>query len=93
MALTATQKRVGTQRSKSPADEVKRSGRDSGVRTPAKGFTEKGKSPAESVSRTGRSTPTGTAPNKGIGRGSADSGSGNVARLKGDGVGGPLPSA
>lgn len=94
MALSANQPKRGTQREKSPADEVKRTGRDSGVRTPAKGHTEHGKSAGSDVaSRAGRSTGTmSTAQSLGIGRGNADKGGdGGVSGIP-DGVGGPLPS-
>lgn len=93
MALSANQPKRGTQRGKSPADEVQRGGRPDGMRTPAKGHTEHGKSAGSDVgSRAGRDTGTmSSAQSLGIGRGNADKGGGSVAGIP-DGVGGPLPS-
>jgi hypothetical protein len=94
MALSANQKKRGTQHEKSSPDDVARTGRDSAVRTPAKGFTEKGKSPVEGVARTGRGDSLDqVGPSKGIGRGNADAGGGDASRMPADGVGKPLPSA
>lgn len=94
MTLSANQPKRGHLRSVSPADEVKRTGRDSAVRTPAKGHTEHGKSAGSDVaSRTGRDTGTmSTAQALGIGRGNADKGSDSGVSGIPDGVGGPLPS-
>jgi hypothetical protein len=95
MSLSANQPKRGTQHGSSPADEVKRTGRDSGVVTPAKGYTEHGKSAGSDVeSRTGRNTGTlSDAQSLGIGRGNADKGGSDGVSGIPDGVGGPLPSA
>jgi hypothetical protein len=85
MALSANQKKRGTQHGKSPADEVARTGRDSFLkRSGSRGVTREVSRP--DVARTGR--PSGVmqvSPSKGIGRGNADRGSdGGVKRLPDD---------
>lgn len=94
MTLSANQPKRGTLREKSPADEVQRTGRDSSVVTPAKGYTEKGKSAGSDVgSRSGRDAGiTSKSHPFGIKSG-ADSDGGPAVGGIPDGVGGPLPSA
>lgn len=80
MALTANQKKRGTQREQSPPDEVSRTGRDSFLKkTGSRGVTRTVDSP-EVSDRAGRSSGAiQISPAKGIGRGNADGGGDGVS--------------
>lgn len=92
MALSSNQPKRGTQRGKSPADEVSRTGRDSFTKpSGSRGVTRTKDAP--DVARTGRDSGT-VQPghSKGIGRGNADSGSDSGASRLSDGVDSPFPT-
>lgn len=92
MALSKNQPSRGTQHSKSPADEVQRTGRDSFLKPSGSRGVEHTKDAPEVSDRKGRDSGVGQPGGYGIGRGSADSGGGDAKRLKGDGVGKGFPS-
>lgn len=84
MALKPTQKKRGTTREDSSPTEVSRSGRDSFMKKSGS-IGHKSEDSRPDVKRAGRASGTGqVSPDKGIGRGNADSGEGGASRLPDD---------